>query len=209
MDREISHEELERRGLSVGDEVLLHTWKNATLRELASLLEEAYPTIADRHVSITFRSVLRIPTPRRPVGHDDRYRLDPIGTLYNFRSSPEEDKTLQTAKFVVGDGLLVCVSKTDPRELQVEREILHRGVGATPGPAAVRMAEAVGIPVTMGGRAAVRLVTGQRGREERREKAAPYGAHPGREVRIKEWVKEERRGSGGHGGYDDRRRDRY
>ncbi|KAI8908799.1 Sin3 associated polypeptide p18-domain-containing protein [Powellomyces hirtus] len=114
-DHEFTSEEIERRGLPEKSEVLLHTWKNATLRELASLLTPTHPAALERLSAITFQSVIRTQT------RGSEFRVTPVGTVYNFRPSPDDQKTLEQAKFVIGDGLLVSILKCDPANKQSHR----------------------------------------------------------------------------------------
>ncbi|KAJ3160920.1 hypothetical protein HDU86_008282 [Geranomyces michiganensis] len=99
--------EIERRGLPDKAEIL-HTWKDASLREIASLLTPAHPLAKERHIAIHFWTVIRTQT------RDSSFRVVPLGTVHNFRPSKDDQKTLDQARFVIGDGLLVSILKCDP-----------------------------------------------------------------------------------------------
>ncbi|KNC98313.1 uncharacterized protein SPPG_06706 [Spizellomyces punctatus DAOM BR117] len=101
-------EDLERDGLPERDEHLVYTWKDATLRELASLLQTTYPAAKPREVRISFRAISRVST--RPL----QFRCIPLGNVFNFRSSYDDTKTLSDLRFVVGDAVLVSIAPTEP-----------------------------------------------------------------------------------------------
>ncbi|KAJ3175269.1 hypothetical protein HDU87_006351 [Geranomyces variabilis] len=122
--------EIERRGLPDKPE-LLHTWKDASLREIASLLTPKFPLAKERHVAIHFWTVIRTQT------RDSSFRVQPLGTVHNFRSAKDDQKTLDQARFVIGDGLLVSIVKCDPAEFFRSHGITAAAAGSSSGEAKI------------------------------------------------------------------------
>ncbi|KAI9011515.1 Sin3 associated polypeptide p18-domain-containing protein [Gaertneriomyces semiglobifer] len=100
--KEISVDELERNGLPSTGEVFLHTWKDASLRELASLLPQELSQ--NPNARFHFRHLTCMSS--RPL----RYRATTLGTVSNYKSTPDDSRTLDSMRFVIGDGILVTIS---------------------------------------------------------------------------------------------------
>ncbi|KAI8816297.1 Sin3 associated polypeptide p18-domain-containing protein [Fimicolochytrium jonesii] len=103
-------DDIQRGGVPEKDEHRIHTWKNATLRELASLLTTEFPEAAERNAVITFHNVVR------PVNKDTRYRVHQLGAVLNFKPTYDDQKTLEQSAFKIGDGVLVSIILTDPAQ---------------------------------------------------------------------------------------------
>ncbi|KAJ3211113.1 Histone deacetylase complex subunit sap18 [Dinochytrium kinnereticum] len=96
-------EEYSTGKLPTADEVQIHTWKDATLRELTSLLSQTHPEAASASSRISFRAAYQ------DVTRGGVYHLRDLGTVTNHRRSLEEDKTLDEARFVIGDYIDVAI----------------------------------------------------------------------------------------------------
>ncbi|KAJ3378237.1 hypothetical protein HDU92_007565, partial [Lobulomyces angularis] len=88
------------------NQILIHTWRDATLRELLSTLAKKNPLLAKRNIKVCFR--LFYQDHLRPTS----YQIKELGTLYNFKKTSEENKNLDEFRFVIGDYLDVFVSET-------------------------------------------------------------------------------------------------
>ncbi|KAI8082927.1 Sin3 associated polypeptide p18-domain-containing protein [Halteromyces radiatus] len=86
----------------VEDEIQLYTWKDATLGELALLLQEVVPEARHVDARIAFRLVyLDVRT--------GRYEHTDIGRVVNAEETPDQMKTLDDCKFLIGDFLDVAI----------------------------------------------------------------------------------------------------
>ncbi|KAJ3020450.1 hypothetical protein HKX48_000789 [Thoreauomyces humboldtii] len=101
-DRTVSGAELERLGLSPKHDVDIHTWKDATLREIATLLGDTQPTAKDRGTAITFQMIIE----NNP---SQKIKLVPLGMVYNDRRSADDARTLEMLRFMPGDSLMVTI----------------------------------------------------------------------------------------------------
>ncbi|KAJ3308014.1 hypothetical protein HDU76_004185 [Blyttiomyces sp. JEL0837] len=100
-------------------EIHVHTWKDATLRELASLLVKQNPTLQDPNVKISFRSIY----PDQTRHGNGSYQSKPLGQLCNYRKLHDEERTLNEARFVIGDFVDVAVYlNANARERERERD---------------------------------------------------------------------------------------
>ncbi|KAJ3089352.1 hypothetical protein HK102_006601 [Quaeritorhiza haematococci] len=93
--------------------LLVHTIssrRDATLREIAFLITEARPQIAARAIRLSFRTVYQQEIHSvTSISGAVRYFTRDIGTVTNFRKFTDDDKTLEDARFIVGDSLDVAV----------------------------------------------------------------------------------------------------
>ncbi|TPX38905.1 hypothetical protein SeLEV6574_g07529 [Synchytrium endobioticum] len=87
-------------------ETCLHTWKDATLREVMSLLGERHPDMNTRHARITIMQIFK-------SQRDGAFSSKLIGAVSNHRKTPDEDKTLESLRIVVGDYLDVALFTHD------------------------------------------------------------------------------------------------
>jgi hypothetical protein len=88
-------EEFEAERPPEEDEIQIYTWRDATLRELSSLIKEVYPQARHQDVRFAFRLVyadLR----GRFLGRD-------LGMIFNRRHGRDDDRTLESARFFIGD----------------------------------------------------------------------------------------------------------
>ncbi|KAK9717137.1 hypothetical protein K7432_006412 [Basidiobolus ranarum] len=86
----------------VTDEIQLYAWKDTTLKELTMLLKEHNPEYVRRDTRFSFKIIYQDNLRGRFIPKD-------IGSVLNSRKSPEEEKTLDEARFVIGDYLDVAV----------------------------------------------------------------------------------------------------
>ncbi|KAJ3066744.1 hypothetical protein HDU98_009987 [Podochytrium sp. JEL0797] len=106
--------------------VVLHTWKDATLRELTYLLADHMPEIIHSDARLSFRSVFPDPAKHTstPSSRSDRssshsrpnsliFHTKDLAQFSNAdRLRSEDQKTLEDLKFVIGDMLDIAVVKT-------------------------------------------------------------------------------------------------
>lgn len=77
--------------------------KDSTLREITDLLSPHFPTLLERMVSISFKSVYALASGKL-VSRE-------LGTLYNYRNSKEETQSFDTLKLSPGDFLAVDITE--------------------------------------------------------------------------------------------------
>ncbi|KAJ3102601.1 Histone deacetylase complex subunit sap18 [Phlyctochytrium planicorne] len=107
-----SHHEVSDFGvdkLPTADEIQIHTWKDATLRELASLLSQTQPSLLLPTARISFRAAYQ------DITRGGIYNLKDLGSITNFRRTPDEEKTLDEARFVIGDYIDVAIYVSEER----------------------------------------------------------------------------------------------
>ncbi|KAJ3410147.1 hypothetical protein HDV05_004051 [Chytridiales sp. JEL 0842] len=97
------------RRLPESAEVQIHTWKDATLREVAILISQSNPALSDPTARISFRSIF----PDRTLPNS--FQGKDLGAVSNVRRFKEEDMTLEDLRFVAGDYLDVCVMLSGER----------------------------------------------------------------------------------------------
>ncbi|KAK3098898.1 hypothetical protein FSP39_024110 [Pinctada imbricata] len=95
------------RGATPPNELQIYTWLDATLKELTSLVKEVNPDARQKGTFFDFAIVY--PDPRAPV-----YRLREIGTTCSGHRGQDDNVTLASKKFVIGDYLDIAV--TPPRD---------------------------------------------------------------------------------------------
>jgi len=86
----------------VEDEVQIYTWKDASLREIASLLEEVDPKYALHGNIISFKSIYL-------ENRRARYSSRDLGTVNIYKPSKTDDVTLEEKGFVIGDFIDVAL----------------------------------------------------------------------------------------------------
>ncbi|KAI9348833.1 Sin3 associated polypeptide p18-domain-containing protein [Pilaira anomala] len=102
------------------EELSLYTWKNATLEELAQLIEQVIPEAQDPDARIAFR-LIYLDTERA------RYQSRDIGRVVPSKPTEEQKKTLEDCQFYIGDYLDVAIYIGPPPTHQ------SRGRGAARG----------------------------------------------------------------------------
>ena len=96
-----------RKTPDTADELIVYTWRDASLKELAGLIKEVYGDSRKGGVRFTFRHVY-------PDGHY-RWVFKDIGCFVNGRSGRDDLKTMQDFRFVTGDYLDVAIYTADDR----------------------------------------------------------------------------------------------
>ncbi|KAJ3021526.1 UNVERIFIED_CONTAM: hypothetical protein HDU68_009593 [Siphonaria sp. JEL0065] len=133
-----SHKDPKETANATGDDLIyLHTWKDATLREITCLLSPSKPDLNDPEARLSFKAIFPDPAassssapPTRRGGElpRDQRRLPPappssssnsafkakeLGQFSNSsrRTMADESKTLEDVKFIVGDVLEIAIVK--------------------------------------------------------------------------------------------------
>ncbi|KAI9022492.1 Sin3 associated polypeptide p18-domain-containing protein [Hyaloraphidium curvatum] len=104
------------------DEIDFHTWKDCTLRELASLIAETRPSAATRQAKISFKLLYK-DTQR------GRYSFTDIGNVLNARTTPDDNKTLSDVKLQIGDLMSIAIFSSGDRPAEGPGD---RGMGTGP-----------------------------------------------------------------------------
>ncbi|KAI9493288.1 Sin3 associated polypeptide p18-domain-containing protein [Zychaea mexicana] len=84
------------------DELQLYTWRNATLEELAQLIQEVVPEAKHPDARVAFRLIYL--DSQRAV-----YRSRDIGRVVNIKPTADQTKTLDDCNFFIGDFLDVAI----------------------------------------------------------------------------------------------------
>ncbi|OLL22804.1 Histone deacetylase complex subunit SAP18 [Neolecta irregularis DAH-3] len=113
----------------IHDEVIIYTWKDATLLELTQLLSQACPQVKKANTRCAFRLVY-VDNVR------GRMQTKDIGTVNLMQANAESSRTLEQERLVVGDWLDVAIL-SGPRA-QAGREPVIRGRGGDQGFRAAR-----------------------------------------------------------------------
>ncbi|CAG2255118.1 histone deacetylase complex subunit SAP18-like [Mytilus galloprovincialis] len=95
-----------QRGQTPSNELQIYTWKDATLKELTSLVKEVNPDSRRKGTFFDFGIVY--PDLRTPV-----YRLREIGTTCSGHRGQDDNVTLASKRFQTGDYIDIAV--TPPR----------------------------------------------------------------------------------------------
>ncbi|KAF3825014.1 histone deacetylase complex subunit SAP18-like [Mirounga leonina] len=77
-------------------ELQIYSWKDATLKELTSLVKEVYPEARKKGTHFNFAIVFT--DPKRPG-----YGVTEIGSTMSGRKGTDDSMTLQSQKFQIGD----------------------------------------------------------------------------------------------------------
>ncbi|KAI9302505.1 Sin3 associated polypeptide p18-domain-containing protein, partial [Cunninghamella echinulata] len=91
----------------IEDELQLYTWKDATLGELALLIQEVIPEARHIDARISFRLVFL------DTGNA-KYIFKQLGKVINSEETPDQNKTLEECKFYIGDYLDVAIYDGPP-----------------------------------------------------------------------------------------------
>ncbi|ESO89120.1 hypothetical protein LOTGIDRAFT_183100 [Lottia gigantea] len=91
------------RANTPANELQIYTWMDATLKELTSLVKEVNPDARKKGTFFDFAIVY--PDPRTPT-----YRLREIGTTCCGKKSTDDNVTLASKKFQIGDYLDISIS---------------------------------------------------------------------------------------------------
>ncbi len=89
-------------GALIGDEVDLYTWRDATLRELAGLIQQVNDQSCGRHVVFSFALVCQ-------SSRDGAFYTHTLGRVANDRKGPDDGLTLWHARFIQGDYIDVAI----------------------------------------------------------------------------------------------------
>ncbi|ORZ16541.1 Sin3 associated polypeptide p18-domain-containing protein [Absidia repens] len=92
----------------IQDELPIYTWKDATLGEIALLVQEVVPEARHADAHLTFRLIYLDTV-------SGRHQQTEIGQVINAEESKSQSKTLEDCRFMIGDYLDVAVHMGDPR----------------------------------------------------------------------------------------------
>jgi histone deacetylase complex subunit SAP18 len=93
----------ERRDRLPEQEVQVHTWPDASLRELCDLLQDVNPDAKKPNARISFSLVYPDRTGRNTMRN--------VGVVHSTRPSNDDDATLRELKFQTGDYLAVAITE--------------------------------------------------------------------------------------------------
>ncbi|GAN08235.1 conserved hypothetical protein [Mucor ambiguus] len=93
------------------DELSIYTWKNATLEEIAQLIEHVIPEARDPDARLAFRLVY-LDSERA------RYSSRDIGRVVPANPTDDHSKTLDECKFFIGDYLDVAIFIGPPASIR-------------------------------------------------------------------------------------------
>ncbi|KAI7862856.1 Sin3 associated polypeptide p18-domain-containing protein [Spinellus fusiger] len=97
------------------DELQLYTWRNATLDELAQLIQQVIPEAQHHDARISFRLVY-LDSSRATFLYRD------LGRVMAGKTSPDQSKTLEECNFFIGDYLDVAIFIGPPGARQDNRQ---------------------------------------------------------------------------------------
>ncbi|XP_065222274.1 histone deacetylase complex subunit SAP18 [Planococcus citri] len=92
-----------QKGIFPLNEFQIYTWLDATLREITNLIKEVNPEAKERGTTFDFQLVM-------PDRFSSRYLCRDIGTTCCGQKSPDDEKTLNLCKFVIGDYMDVNIT---------------------------------------------------------------------------------------------------
>lgn len=92
-----------------GNELQIYTWLDASLKELTRLITEVYPDAKAK--GSTFSFCVTWPNP-----HSRNYGMKEIGSTTIGSKGPDDNATLKSKQFVVGDFLDVAINVARGRE---------------------------------------------------------------------------------------------
>lgn len=90
------------RGHLPSEEVQIYTWKDATLKEIVELLQDCLEKA--RHPEALFKFKLVFPD------KEGNNIMNPTGRVFNRKSTPDDNKTLESLRFQIGDYLDIEIS---------------------------------------------------------------------------------------------------
>ncbi|XP_054708317.1 histone deacetylase complex subunit SAP18-like [Uloborus diversus] len=96
------------RGNVPSNELQIYTWLDATLKELTNLVKEVNPD--SRRKGTYFDFALVYPDVRGPG-----YRMRDIGTTCSGQKGPDDNKSLSSCRFKIGDYLDIAISPPSSR----------------------------------------------------------------------------------------------
>src|SRR3984957_440375 len=102
--REHGHHRLEEfsRGAPIDDELIVYTWRDATLKEISNLIKEVHESSRRRDARFSFRHLYRESTYGRLLHRD-------AGMVMNDATNKNDDKTLDDIRLLAGDYLDVAI----------------------------------------------------------------------------------------------------
>jgi len=90
------------------NELAIHTWMDSTLREICDLVKEVSPPIREWGTRLTFKGI--------SMDRRGKNIITDIGFIDTSRAGRDDEKTLNQARFQIGDFLAVSVfSRNTPR----------------------------------------------------------------------------------------------
>ncbi|KAJ1982119.1 hypothetical protein H4R35_000438 [Dimargaris xerosporica] len=89
------------------NELQIHTWRDATLKEIALLIQEVVEDARDVNVCFSFRLIY-------PNHIQLAYTNKSLGVVFNYKDGPIDSKTLADCRFVIGDYLDVAIEQQTP-----------------------------------------------------------------------------------------------
>ncbi|KAJ1971251.1 hypothetical protein H4R34_005803, partial [Dimargaris verticillata] len=104
------HNSLEayNRGIDqLDNELQIHTWRDATLKEIALLIQEVVEEARGVNVRFSFRLIY-------PNYIQLAYTNKSLGNVCNYKDTPIDNKTLADCRFVIGDYLDVAIEQRTP-----------------------------------------------------------------------------------------------
>ncbi|OZJ03363.1 hypothetical protein BZG36_02981 [Bifiguratus adelaidae] len=99
-------DEFEANRTPTTDELQIYTWRDATLSELSSLIQQIVPTASRPNARLSFRLIFYDNNRNRHIYKD-------LGMVMNSKTTAESSKTLEDARFVTGDYIDVNVFTSD------------------------------------------------------------------------------------------------
>ncbi|XP_074596723.1 histone deacetylase complex subunit SAP18 [Brevipalpus obovatus] len=98
------------RGNVPSTELQIYTWLDASLRELTNLVIEVNKDA--RRKGTVFDFALVFPDLRSPI-----YRMRDIGSTTSGQKGPDDNKTLASVRFQIGDYLDIAISSPQSRSI--------------------------------------------------------------------------------------------
>ncbi|KAG2205932.1 hypothetical protein INT46_002223 [Mucor plumbeus] len=110
------------------EELSIYTWKNATLEEIAQLIEQIIPEARDPDARLAFRLIYLDSERARYSGRD-------IGRVVPANPTDDHSKTLDDCKFFIGDYLDVAIFIGPPVAMRNKfgNNSSRRPLGGAPG----------------------------------------------------------------------------
>ncbi|XP_074662340.1 histone deacetylase complex subunit SAP18-like [Tubulanus polymorphus] len=92
-----------RKGNTPKNELQIYTWKDATLKELASLVKEVNPDARKKGTCFDFGIVFA--DSRQPL-----FRLRDIGRVFSGRRTADDNASLASRRFLIGDYIDIAIT---------------------------------------------------------------------------------------------------
>merc|ERR1719411_2382617 len=109
------------KGNIPSNELQIYTWMDATLKELEGLVKEVNPEARRRGTYFDFALVYP------DLRQNPRCQTRDVGTTISGQKGPDDTKTLQNCKFVIGDYIDIAV--TPPTGRMDRMDYGRRGFG--------------------------------------------------------------------------------